>query len=89
MSFTATVHTGYLHNQQEGTTRTSQWIMARDIPLFMLPKYGRPAQNPRHPHNVDSLAWDLSTGEWRVTRNASSWRREVLEVQEAAGVFHL
>ena len=87
--FHTKLHEGYLHNQENGTSRYSRWIVARDIPLSLLTKYGTPKDNPQHPHNIPGLAWDMSSANWRVVRNASSLSEKLIDVAAVDGTFQL
>lgn len=85
--FIAKVREGYIHNRENGTSRVSQWVNARDIPLFVLDSYGTPKENSRHPHNVPDLAWDFGARQWRVVRT-DGFKDSLLEVSYD-GAFHL
>ena len=77
--FVAKVREGYVHNRENGTSRVSRWVNARDIPLFVLDTYGTPKDNVKHPHNVQDLAWDFGAGQWRIVRG-EGFRDSLLEV---------
>ena len=72
-SFYAKIHSGTMHNRGRGVSRQARWIDARDIPLqYLREDYGLPRDAAKHPHNIESLVWDIDNCGWRIAKHAVS-----------------
>lgn len=80
MKFKGKVCSGMIHNRYENESRQGEWIPAKEIPLQVFHSFGAPVSNPRHPHNVEGLAWCLTESGWRNMKNARVHEETVREL---------
>jgi len=65
-----------------GGQRLTTWIPAQCIPLSLInQRFIQGRDNPRHPWNVQGLAWDLGVNSWRNMKNVTQYEQSMAEVE--------